>query len=88
MIVELLYFYGCPHADASRELLHRCLAQAGVTATVADIEGECASPSVRIDGIDVMGEPITSGRACRLDRPTEERVLAALAGKAVHCETI
>lgn len=78
MIVELLYFNGCPHAGASRELLHRCLQRVGVALIVAEIEGDFASPSVRIDGVDVMGEATTDGRACRLDRPTEERVLAAL----------
>jgi hypothetical protein len=78
VIVELHYFEGCPHIAATRELLHRCLAQAGVTATIAEIEGDCASPAMRIDGIDVMGEPPTGGQSCRLDRPTEERVLAAL----------
>jgi hypothetical protein len=62
------------------QLLKDCLAAAGVEAAVIERVGTYHSPSVLIDGLDVM-EPgaVFTGNACRLDLPTRERVLAALA---------
>ena len=37
-----------------------------------------AKPTVRVNGRDVMGPPAAWESGCRLDRPTEERVLRAL----------
>ncbi len=41
-------------------------------------DGDYPSPTVKVNGLDVMGDPATSARACRLDVPTEERVIGAL----------
>jgi hypothetical protein len=41
--------------------------------------GDFPSPTILINGVDVMGVPMTTGAACRLDLPSEERILAALA---------
>jgi hypothetical protein len=41
------------------------------------------SPTLLINGVDVMGMCVSGGRACRLDLPTEDRVLTAL-GTAAH----
>ena len=40
--------------------------------------GDYPSPTVLVNGDDVMGQPSTSGPTCRLDVPTEDRVMAAL----------
>jgi hypothetical protein len=78
--VELLHIPGCPHVEEARSLLQECLAELGLAAHVEEREGPYPSPTIRVDGQDVMGAPGQVGAACRLDRPTRERILAALAG--------
>jgi hypothetical protein len=78
MKIEVLYFGGCPNALPAVDLVRRCLAQLGLEVSVVERDGDYPSPSVRVDGRDVMGEPASDGRCCRLDRPTEARVLEAL----------
>jgi len=76
--VEVLYFTGCPHAAAAVALVRSCVARLGLAIDVVERDGAHPSPSVRIDGRDVMGEPPTAGPTCRLDVPSEDRILAAL----------
>lgn len=80
MRVELLANPGCPHVEATRELLRDCLAVLDLDAQITDRVGHYASPTVLVDGIDVMGRPTPSAaeHACRLDLPTRPRLLAAL----------
>jgi len=78
MTVEVLYFTGCPHAADALALVRRCVARLELAVEVGEKVGAFPSPSVRIDGRDVMGEPRTEGAACRLDLPTEDCVMAAL----------
>ncbi|HKA92000.1 MAG TPA: hypothetical protein VKE22_30260 [Haliangiales bacterium] len=78
MTVEVLYFAGCPHAAGAVALVRDCVARLGLAIDVVEREGAYPSPSVRVDGRDVMGEPATAGQSCRLDVPTEDRVIAAL----------
>ena len=90
MRVELVYFTGCPNVPATRELLRRCLGQLGVrdeiieintdTATVPDTYRRLGSPTVLIDGADVLGNHIASAESCRLHLPTEAELLSALRG--------
>lgn len=80
MKVEFLFFEGCPHAGPARELLRRCLTSMGLPDAVEEREGDHPSPTILIDGNDVVGEPHTAGRSCRLELPTEARILAALRG--------
>lgn len=82
MKVELFYLRGCPHAEPARELLQRCLLRSGVRVEIEEHEGDYASPSIVIDGVDVMGAPGVGGACCRLDLPDEERVLIALRADA------
>jgi len=78
MRIELLQVPDCPHAPAARQLVRDCLARLGVAAPIEDRVGRYPSPTVLIDGHDVMGSPHDAGAACRLDRPTTDRVLAAM----------
>jgi hypothetical protein len=79
MLVEILYFDGCPNYMAVRDLVERVSAEAGVDpeirmVEVPDVEAAerlrfLGSPSVRVDGRDV--EPGADGRnqfmrACRV----------------------
>ena len=81
MRVQLLYFEGCPHVDATRRVLRRALEVAGVGEVVVeeiDVEApstpahfrDWGSPTILIDGVDVVGERVPSGRSCRLYRDT------------------
>lgn len=78
MTVEILYHDDCPHARATIELVRRCVDRLGFEITIGEVEGDHPSPTVLVNGRDVMGDPPRSGRVCRLDVPTEERILNAL----------
>jgi hypothetical protein len=78
--VELRHVAGCPHTDAARALLRECLTELRLHAAVADKEGEYPSPTILVNGEDVMGAPSSQAAACRLDVPTRQRLLAALRG--------
>ena len=78
LIVEVLFSRGCPHAGETMALVRRCLERLGLPLEVVAREGDFPSPTVRVNGRDVMGPPSAGERACRLDRPTEDRVLFAL----------
>ncbi|ART70613.1 alkylmercury lyase [Mycobacterium dioxanotrophicus] len=80
MRVELLTSPGCPNAAEARRLLAECLFEVGIADdVVVERVGAYPSPSVLVDGVDVM-RPGTelAADACRLDLPTRNRVLAAL----------
>ena len=78
--VELLYFQGCPNAEAVRALVLRVAADAGVTPDLRLIEVPpqdaerlrfLGSPTVRVDGHDVepgADERTTFTFACRMYR--------------------
>lgn len=78
MKVEFLFFAGCPNVPRVRAVLARAVAKLGHTVPVHELEGDHPSPSILVNGVDVMGDVPVSGRACRLDMPTEERILDAL----------
>ena len=80
MRVELLYHPGCRSAHAALQLVRECLTTLGVTDPVLIREGDYLSPTVLVNGIDVMrsGTGLSEESACRIDVPTRERVLAAL----------
>lgn len=78
--IGLLHLPDCPNVDAARSLLRACLNEMGLTGLeVADKVGDFPSPSILVNGIDVMGQPATEFASCRLDLPTRERVMSALA---------
>jgi glutaredoxin len=80
MRIELLSAPGCPHAGAAKETITACLTALGTDEPIIDRVGRYPSPTVVVDGVDVMrpeaGAP--TGDACRLDLPTPQRVLNAL----------
>jgi hypothetical protein len=83
MRVELLHHAGCRSVHAVHELVLDCLRSLAIPALVDLRVGDYPSPTLLIDGTDVMGpttpaSPLTAGSACRRDIPTRERVLAAL----------
>ena len=76
--IRLFYFDGCPNAAPVRELVVRCLEQMALDTHIEEVVGELPSPTLHINGRDVMGQTMSSSCSCRLDLPTEERVLSAL----------
>ena len=79
MQIEVLHIPGCPHADAARQLLMDCIEDVGLpTTAIVERTGPFPSPSIVVNGTDVMGAPEVMTSSCRLDVPTRDRVLAAL----------
>jgi hypothetical protein len=78
--VELLHHEGCPLTPAARRVVEECLRELGLDVPIIDRVARYPSPSVLIDGVDVMGPPGDGAPAdaCRLDVPTPDRVAAAL----------
>lgn len=79
MIVELRSVPDCPNLDPVREALSTALADLGCPAAIIEQVGDYPSPSVLINGVDVMGAVAAETAACRLDLPSRERLRAALA---------
>jgi DNA-binding transcriptional MerR regulator len=67
-------------AAAAKQTIAECLAALGIDVPIIDHVGRYPSPTVLVDGVDVMrpeaGAPI--GDACRLDLPTPQRIFDAL----------
>src|SRR3954451_6884583 len=80
MRVELLHFEGCPLAPAAHRLVRQCLIALGIPDPVLVRVGDWPSPTVLVNGTDVMrpAAELSIARVCRIDVPTPERVLAAL----------
>lgn len=78
MNIELRSVPGCPNLPPARDLLRACLAELGLPLSVAEVVGEYPSPSVLVDGMDVMGIPVGAVSSCRLDVPTADAIRAAL----------
>jgi len=80
MRVELFQFQGCPLAPAAYELVRQCLMALDIPDPVLVRVGDWASPTVLVNGVDVMrpAAELSTARVCRIDVPTRERVLAAL----------
>lgn len=77
VIVELRSVPDCPNLDRVRTILYATLAELGLPPAVIERVGDYPSPSVLIDGVDVMGTS-DGPAACRLDLPAAEDLKAAL----------
>ncbi len=80
MRIELLTSPGCPNAESTRKILADCLGSLGIAEPITDRVGTYPSPTVLIDGVDVMrpAAKAPTGDACRLDLPTPQHILDAL----------
>jgi hypothetical protein len=80
MRVELLHHAGCRWAPAARQLVQECLIALGLPDRVLVRVGDYPSPTVLVNGSDVMrpAAKLAEARACRIDVPTRERVLTVL----------
>ena len=78
MKVELLSVPHCPHVASARDLLRACISELGLTLEVAERQGDYPSPSILVDGTDVMGDPGYRTASCRIDVPAREAIVRAL----------
>lgn len=78
--IQLLYLPGCPLVERVRATLRESLSSTGSHATVEEIEGPCASPTLLVDGVDVAGRTPPPSASCRLDLPSKEQIVQALLG--------
>ncbi|MHA6785835.1 alkylmercury lyase [Pseudonocardia saturnea] len=78
--VEVLHHEGCPLFGPALELVHDCVRALSIEAIVVDRIARYPSPTVLVNGYDVMGVPGdgTPADACRLDAPTRAAVVDAL----------
>jgi hypothetical protein len=81
MKIELRSVPDCHNVDQTRVLLRSCMKDLNLLLDVDEIEGDYPSPSVLVNGMDVMGEPGYRAASCRLDVPTRASIVSALGGK-------
>ncbi|MFZ0179675.1 MAG: alkylmercury lyase [Candidatus Dormiibacterota bacterium] len=79
-VIELLHTPGCPHVEETRSLLRSCLAELAIDTPIQEREGDYPSPTILVNGVDVMGRTAVHGAMCRLDLPTRGPVIGALTG--------
>jgi hypothetical protein len=79
LVIELRSVPDCPNLPAVRDLVHQCVAAAGLPpAAVVERVGAFRSPSVLVNGQDVTGAALDGPAACVLVLPTAEQIDAAL----------
>ncbi|MBQ0897039.1 alkylmercury lyase family protein [Micromonospora sp. U56] len=77
--VELRSVPDCPNLAPARQELRAALVDLGLPlAVVTEVVGDYPSPSILVNGVDVMGGTGDESAACRLDLPTGDRIRAAL----------
>jgi hypothetical protein len=92
MKIQLLHFEGCPNVDAARAALRQALAAEKLDAPVEEIDVEGAdapewargwgSPTILIEGQDVLGQTQSGSSCCRLyadGAPSVEAIRARIA---------
>ncbi|NKE58579.1 alkylmercury lyase [Lentzea sp. PSKA42] len=86
MRVELLLAPDCPNAAAAKTALTEALHELELTVPVVERVGDFPSPTVLVDGVDVMNDHAGAPemRACRLDVPTIPKLLAALRSRTAE----
>ncbi len=77
--IEIVHEPDCPLAARVVQTVRAFLAASGADAVVVVHEAPLASPTVLVDGLDVVtGRPPVPAVACRLDLPTEDQLRNAL----------
>jgi hypothetical protein len=85
--IQIQHVPDCARLGQARAIVDRALSETGVVATVEEIVGEYASPTILVNEVDVTGR--TAGEvsaSCRLDLPTEAQMHAALTAAANRTE--
>lgn len=78
--IQILHVPDCPLVDEVVQLVRECPARLGDTGALDLRVGPYPSPTLLVDGIDVTtGAAVAGAARCRLDLPTTEQILDALA---------
>jgi hypothetical protein len=77
--ITILHVPDCPNVETLRKAVERALTTLNLRASVEEIEGGYPSPTLLVNGIDVIPRPGPIEAACRLDLPTDAQILDALA---------
>ncbi len=79
--IDFWYANDCPNAPSVRRVLDECLRRRDLAATTVHEHqgGDYPSPTILVDGVDILGESPVTGAACRLFLPSRDRTLDALA---------
>lgn len=93
MQVELIWQRDCPNVPAARQNLMKAFSIAGVPARWQEWcldEAECpeharefGSPSILVDGVDIVGIPAGNGQSCRLYPAADGSLLGAPAAEVI-----
>jgi hypothetical protein len=75
--VQVLHVPDCPNLALLLTRVRRALADLGLPVTVVPIVGDYPSPTLLVNGTDVLPTP-PSGAACRLELPTDTQIRDAL----------
>jgi hypothetical protein len=83
VVIRLLQTSDCPHVSRVHALLDAYLRESGTSAVVEDVIGDYPSPTLVIDGVDVVTRRPPTGdvACCRLDLPTRTQIADALGGQ-------
>jgi len=78
--IELRWVPHCPNVDRVRQALYDVMAELEIGIDVVEERvGDYASPTVVVDGLDVITRKLPRpGAACRLDLPTRAQLIDAL----------
>ncbi|SLJ75595.1 hypothetical protein [Mycobacteroides abscessus] len=76
--IELLTVPDCPNAPDALDLLRTCLDRLGMSIPIHQRTGDYPSPTILINGVDIMGTTAADEPSCRLDLPTEDHIMTAL----------
>jgi hypothetical protein len=77
--ITILHVPDCPNVETLRKAVERALTTLNLSASVEEIEGRYPSPTLLVNGIDVIPRPGPIEAVCRLDLPTDAQILDALA---------
>ena len=78
--IQILHVPDCPLVESVVKLVRDCQAHSGDSGVLDLRVGPFPSPTLLIDGLDVTtGESVAGAARCRLDLPTREQILNALA---------
>lgn len=77
--IQILQVPDCPLVDQLIDAVERCLTEADSSGPVEIVVGDYPSPSLVMDGIDVVtGRPVEGDPRCRMDHPSQEQIRAAV----------
>ncbi|HZD66416.1 MAG TPA: hypothetical protein VE152_09980 [Acidimicrobiales bacterium] len=79
MRISILHTPHCPSVSRLRADVEAVLERLGAVGAIEEIEGAYLSPTLLIDGAEMDGYPGGTEPACRVELPTREQILSAIA---------